>query len=67
MRLKIRGTLLTFKVTNKCLNICERDKVVERIKQDPHPSSTVLKIVSVCTKFPDRKNRKTTTHENLYQ
>ena len=37
MRLKIRGTLLTCKVANKCLNICEGDKVVERIKTRSPP------------------------------
>lgn len=47
MRLKILGSHVGCKVANKCLNICERVKVVKRKKDGPLRSSAVLLIASV--------------------
>ena len=42
MLLEIRGSHLTCKVANKCLNVCERAEIVERNKYSPLPFATVL-------------------------
>ena len=47
MRLKICVSHLTWKVANKCLNVCERVEVEERNRNDPLPSPAVMCIVSV--------------------
>ena len=44
----MRGSHLTSKVTNECLNFRERMEVVERNKDGPLHSPTILWIVSVC-------------------
>lgn len=46
----MRGSHLTSKVTNECLNFRERMEVVERNKDGPLHSPTILWIVSVCVK-----------------
>ena len=42
IRLKIRGSHLTCKIENKCLNVCERMKLVERNIDNFLSSSAVL-------------------------
>ena len=42
VRLKVRDNRLTCKVANKFLNDCKRVEVVERNKDGPLPSPTVL-------------------------
>ena len=55
MRLKICVSHLTWKVANKCLNVCERVEVEERNRNDPLPSPAVMCIVSVRGENPHRK------------
>ena len=48
MLLKIRGSHLTCKVTNKCLNVCECREMAERNKNGLLPSPAVPWIVGPC-------------------
>ena len=57
MQLKICVSHLTWKVANKCLNVCERVEVEERNRNDPLPSPAVMCIVSVRGENPLKKKR----------
>ena len=52
VRLTIGGSHLACKVANKCLNVRESMKVVERNKNGPLPSPAATRIVSVCERKP---------------
>ena len=55
VRSKIRGSHLTCKVANRCLNVRERLEVVGWKKDGPLPSFAVLWIASVCERKPWQK------------
>ena len=65
--IKIGDSLFTCKVANKCLNVCERQEVVEWTKRWSPPTHAVLWIVSVCEKNPWKKKFSIIkTMKNLY-
>ena len=52
MRVNVQIILSRCKVANECLNVCDRLELVERNKDDPLPSPTVLWLVIIREKKP---------------